>query len=114
MLKAVAKWLWLFIYNVLEWIIKVIYLLLPFGLHIFALQMRQLINPVTTLTTFIPPDSTWTMVYDGVVLVNTNVGAVRRRLNNVKNWFKTHSVLLIAFSIIILLGMVGIILIKIL
>lgn len=114
MLKAVAKWLWLLIYNVLEWIIKVVYLLLPFGFHIFALQMRQRINPVTTMTTFIPPDSTWTMVYDGVVLVNTNVGAVRRKITNVKNWFKVHSVVLIALAVILLLGMVGIILVKVL
>lgn len=84
MLKAFFKFIWLIIYNILEWCFKILYLMLPLGFHIFAVQMRDKINPVTTLTAFVSENSTWTMVYDGVVIVNTNVGAVKNKIKNLK------------------------------
>ena len=103
MLKLIFKVLWLFIYNILEWIVKIIYLMLPLGLHMFALQMREKISPVTTLTTFIDENSTWTVVYDGLVMVNTNVGAVRRRFKNTRIWFKNHTWLFVTLATIIVI-----------
>lgn len=113
MLKAFGKFIWLFIYNILEGICKFIYLMLPLGVHMFALQMREQINPVTTLTTFIDENSTWTMAYDGLVMVNTNVGAVRKKIKNFKAWCKKWTWLFITISVVAIISLLVIIAFKV-
>lgn len=105
MLKAVGKFIWLFIYNILEWTIRIIYLSLPLWFHMFALQMRQKINPVTTLPTFVNENSTWTVVYPGLVMVNTEVGAVRKRIQNFKNWVKKYTWLWVTIAVLLVIAL---------
>lgn len=112
MLKALWKLIWLFIYNVLEWAVKIIYLMLPLGFHMFALQMREKINPVTTLPTFVDENSTWTVAYDGLVMVNTNVGAVRKRIKNFNNWCKKWAWLFITLAVLAIIALLVIIVLK--
>lgn len=71
----------------LEWVARIIWLLLPLGLHVFILQMRQKVDRLPALTGYFDPESTWQMVYDGVVLVNTAPNALYKRFDNTKNWF---------------------------
>ena len=112
MLKALGKFIWLFIYNILEGICKFIYLMLPLGLHMFALQMREKINPVTTLTAFIDENSTWTVVYDGLVMVNTNVGAVRKKFKNFRSWCKKWTWLFITLAVLAIIALLVTIVLK--
>ena len=109
MLKIFVKFIWMIIYNTLESICKFIYLMLPLGLHMFALQMREQINPVTTLTTFINENSTWTIAYDGLVMVNTNVGAVRKKFKNFKLWLKKWTWLFITIAVLMVIVLLVII-----
>lgn len=87
--------------------------MLPLGFHMFALQMREKINPVTTLTTFVDENSTWTIVYPGLAMVNTDVGAVRRRLNNARMWIKKYSWLWITLAVLAIIALLVIITIKV-
>ena len=77
----------------LEWACRIIYLMLPLGFHIFAMQMREKVNVVATLDTFVSPESKWAMIYDGVVLVNSNPGAVRARIQKFNTWLKRREYL---------------------
>lgn len=113
MLKTLCKFIWIGIYNILEWICRLIYLMLPLGFHMFALQMREKINPVTTLTTFVDENSTWTIVYPGLAMVNTDVGAVRRRLNNAQMWIKKYSWLWVTLTVLVIIVLLTIITIKV-
>lgn len=113
MLKALGKFIWLFIYNVLEGACRFIYLMLPLGFHMFALQMREKINPVTTLTTFVDENSTWTVAYDGLVMVNTNVGAVRKKFKNFNNWVKKWTWLFITLAVILIISLLVVIALKV-
>lgn len=113
MLKAIGKFIWLIIYNILEGICKFIYLMLPLGVHMFALQMREKINPVTTLTTFIDENSTWTVVYDGLVMVNTNVGAVRNKFKKFNNWCKKWTWLFITLAVLAIITLLVVITLKV-
>lgn len=107
MLKALWKFIWLLVYNVLERVVKFIYLLLPLGFHMFVLQMREKVDPVTTLATFVSPDSRWSMVYDGLVLVNTNPGAIRKKAQNFKKWLLNNYVYIV-LTILTILGIIGV------
>ena len=109
MLKVIGKFIWLFIYNILEWTCRIIYLSLPLWFHMFALQMRQKINPVTTLTTFVDENSTWTVVYPGLVMVNTEVGAVRRRINSFKSWVARYAWLWITLAVLTIIALLAVI-----
>lgn len=89
------------------------YLALPLGFHMFALQMRDKINPVTTLTTFVNENSTWTVVYPGLVMVNTEVGAVKKRISNFKNWVKRYTWLWITIAVLVVITLLTILVIKV-
>lgn len=71
----------------LELVARALWLLTPIGIHMLFLQLRQNVDKLPALTGYFDPDSTWQMIYDGCVIVNTNPGAVRKRANNIKNWF---------------------------
>ena len=71
---------------ILEWCARLLWLALPIGIHIFLLQLRTKADRLPALTGYFDPDSTWQMVYDGVVLVNTNPGAMFKRANAIQNW----------------------------
>ena len=71
----------------LELVARAVWLLLPLGLHVFILQMRRDVDKLPALTGYFDENSTWQMVYDGVVIVNSNPGALFNRFNNLKNWF---------------------------
>lgn len=71
----------------LELVARTIWLLLPLGIHVFFLQMRKNVDRLPAMSTYFDENSTWQMVYDGVVLVNTNPNAVYKRFADVKNWF---------------------------
>lgn len=79
----------------------------------FALQMREKINPVTTLTTFIDENSTWTVVYDGLVMVNTNVGAVRKKISSFRAWCKRWTWLFITTAVLAIIALLIVIAIKV-
>lgn len=53
----------------------------------FCLQMRNKVDKLPALTGYFDPESTWQMVYDGVVIVNTNPGALNKRFDNIRKWF---------------------------
>ena len=79
----------------------------------FALQMREKINPVTTLTTFVDENSTWTVVYDGLVMVNTNVGAVRKKFKNFRSWCKKWTWLFMTLAVILIISLLVVIALKV-
>lgn len=84
MLKVFLNIMQTFTKSMLDSLIKFIWLALPLGFHIFFVQMREKIDTLPALPIYVPPDSTWMAIYDGVVIVNTNPGAVRARL---KQWY---------------------------
>ena len=79
--------------------------MLPLGFHMFMLKMREKINPVTTLDTFVSPDSTWSMVYDGLVMVNSNPGAVRRNINRFNSWMKRRVPFFITVAVVLVIAL---------
>lgn len=113
MLKTILKYLWLIIFETLEWICRIIYLMLPLGFHIFAMQMREKVNVVSTLETFVSPESRWAMIYDGVVLVNSNPGAVRARIRSFNAWLKRRIPFFITVAVILIIALLVNISIKI-
>lgn len=113
MFKTLLRFIGVFIFNILEWLCRIIYLALPFGVHLFIMQMRERVDSVTTLTTFVSPDSKWAVVYNGVVLVNTNPGAVKGKINSFKFWLKKNAPIFLALGIIVIISLLGIIAYKI-
>ena len=85
-IKNVFKFLFAFILWTLELIARAIWLLVPIGLHMLFLQLRTKADKLPALTGYFHPDSTWQMIYDGAVLVNTNPGALGKRAKALKNW----------------------------
>ena len=73
--------------GVLEIIARFVWLMIPIGIHMLFLQLRTKVDKLPAMTGYFDPDSTWQMIYDGAVLVNTNPGALRKRFDNVKKWF---------------------------
>lgn len=109
MLKNLGKVIWAIMYITLEWICRFIYLMLPLGLHVFMLQMRERINPVTTLSAMVSENSTWTMVYDGVVMVNTNVGALRKRFSTIRAFLYRLRPMFITIAVLVIIGLLAVI-----
>lgn len=93
------------IFGMLEWACRIIYLMLPLGFHIFAMQMREKVNVVATLDTFVSPESKWAMIYDGVVLVNSNPGAVRARIQKFNMWLKRRIPFFITVAVILIIAL---------
>ena len=90
----------------LELVARTIWLLLPLGFHVFFLQMRKNVDKLPALTGYFSENSTWQMVYDGVVIVNTNPGSVEKRFNNVKNWFIKTKWLWVILAVLVIVGSV--------
>ena len=86
-IKNIFKFLVALILWSLELIARIIWLSVPIGLHMLFLQLRTKADTLPALTGYFDPNSTWQMIYDGAVLVNTNPGALNKRANKVKNWF---------------------------
>lgn len=86
-IKRLFKLICMLLLWALELVARTIWLLLPLGIHVFFLQMRRNVDRLPAMSTYFKEDSTWQMVYDGVVLVNTNPGAVYNKFTNFKNWF---------------------------
>lgn len=105
MLKKLLLFVWLFIYSTLEWVCRIIYLALPLGVHIFAMQMRDKAHVIQTLDTFVPETSQWSMIYDGVVLVNANPGAVRGRIKSFNTWLKRRIPFFITVAVILVIAL---------
>lgn len=112
MFKALLKYTWVFIFGILEWVCRIIYLMLPLGFHLFALQMRKRINPVTTLQLAIDENCTWTMAYDGLIFVNTNVGAVRKRFKLWKDKMRKLIPLWVTLAVGVIIALLVIIVLK--
>ena len=88
----------------LELVARTTWLLLPLGFHVFFLQMRKNVDKLPALTGYFSENSTWQMVYDGVVIVNTNPGSVEKRFNNIKNWFIKTKWLWAVLAALVVLG----------
>ena len=86
-IKSIFKFLVALILWSLALVARLIWLSVPIGIHMLFLQLRTKADTLPALTGYFDPNSTWQMIYDGAVLVNTNPGALSKRANNVKNWF---------------------------
>lgn len=101
------KFLFALIVWTLEVVARFIWLATPIGIHMLLLQFRKNVDKLPALTGYFNEESTWQMIYDGAVLVNTNPGAVRRRLNNTKRWFIDTRWYWLILAVLILLGTLG-------
>ena len=104
LIKRLFKLIFMIFLWALELVARTIWLLLPLGLHVFFLQMRKNVDKLPALTGYFNEDSTWQMVYDGVVIVNTNPGAVANRFKNIKNWFIKTKWLWVILAVIAVVG----------
>lgn len=99
------KALWNIIKNTIKWflgsLLNFIWLMLPLGFHVFFVQMREKIDVLPALPLYVSENSTWMAVYDGVVLVNTNPGAVRKKFRNVRMWFEKNARILILLVVLL-------------
>ena len=86
-IKSIFKFLVALILWSLELVARLIWLSVPIGIHMVFWQLRTKADTLPALTGDCGPSSTWQMMYDGGVRVNTNPGALSKRANNVKNWF---------------------------
>lgn len=102
MLKAFTKIIKNFLKDILGALLNFVWLMLPLGFHVFFVQMREKIDPITVLPIYFSENSTWMAVYDGVVIVNTNPGALRKRLKNIAAWFKKYTYLWITLCVLII------------
>lgn len=112
--KAFQKLLLDGIVNLVKWVLNITWLMLPLAFHVFLVQMRQKIDTLPAITTYYSADSTWTTVYDGVVIVNTNPGALRARISDIKYWFTSKKYVWWVIYLLIILGLVAVASVKIL
>ena len=94
----------------LEIVARFLWLLMPIGLHMLFLQLRKNVDRLPAMTGYFDPDSTWQMIYDGAVLVNTNPGALEKRARNIRNWFiqtKWYWVILAVISLLLILAYIA-------
>jgi hypothetical protein len=97
-----------FLVCVIDYIIRFLYLLTPLGLHILLLQLREKADVLPVITTYLNENSTWTMIYDGVAMVNTKPGLVRSRISRFVIWVKKMWILwlvLVILTILVLLAL---------
>lgn len=87
LISRLFKFIMALILGLLELVVRAIWLLTPIGVHMLFLQLRTRVDKLPALTGYFDPESTWQMIYDGAVLVNTNPGALQKRANNTKKWF---------------------------
>lgn len=97
-----STFLWL-----MEIVARIIWLLVPIGIHMLFLQLRKNVDRLPAMTGYFDPDSTWQMIYDGAVLVNTNPGALARRASNIKKWFIKTKWYWLILAVLIFLAMLG-------
>ena len=113
LIKRIFSFLFAIILFMLEFVARTIWLLTPIGLHMLFLQLRKNVDRLPALTGYFDPNSTWQMIYDGCVIVNTNPGAISKRLNSIKNWFVNTKWLWITIALAIIAASLGYIAIKI-
>lgn len=106
-LKAITKFILSLLFNILNGIVSFIWLSLPLWFHVFLVQMREKIDVIQSLDTYFNPNSTWTAVYDGVVIVNTAPGALRKKFDSIISWFRRKKHWFIILAVLITLGLLG-------
>lgn len=106
-LKSILKFIFSIIYNILNGIVSFIWLSLPLWFHVFLVQMREKIDVIQSLNTYFDPNSTWTAVYDGVVIVNTAPGKLRRQFDSITSWFRRKKHWFIILAVLVTLGLLG-------
>jgi hypothetical protein len=112
MVRVIIAAIVVFTTSIFEWILKILYLMTPIGLHILLLQLREKADVINVIQTFVSEDATWTMVYDGVALVNAKPGVVRGRIKRFKSWVVSKKSWWITLSIIALLTVLTLIAVK--
>ena len=110
LITRLFKFLVAMIMWILELIARFIWLMVPIGIHMLFLQLRTKVDKLPALTGYFDEESTWQMIYDGAVLVNTNPGALHKRYNNIKKWFiqtKWYWVILAVILLLLILGLIA-------
>ena len=103
-IKSLFKFFGGLLLIILDVLVRMAYLCLPLWFFMLILQLRKNVDKVTGLTIYYSEDSTWHTIYDGVVLVNTQPGALERRLLNIKNWFIKTKYMWIVVAILIIIS----------
>lgn len=104
MFNALKKFISLIVVTLVEASARLIWLMLPLGFHVFMLQMREKVDKLPAINGYFDENSTWAMVYDGVVLVNTQPGAVSKRFEKIGLWFKKTRYRWLVAAVLIGLG----------
>lgn len=110
LISRLFKFVLALLLGLLEMVVRFLWLLTPIGVHMLFLQLRSKADTLPALTGYFDPNSTWQMVYDGVVIVNTNPGALRQKALNTKKWFiktKWYWLILIVLTTVAILGYIA-------
>jgi uncharacterized protein YdaL len=113
-LKSLISFIGSIIAKMIDNLLKFLYLSLPLWFHMFVLQMRDRVDTLPAINGYFDANSTWTIVYDGVVMVNTNPNAVKDKIRSIKVWFIQRKALWILLSVLLVVSMLGIIIYKVL
>ena len=97
------------IMNIFEYIVRFIWLMLPLGFHVFMLQMRDKVDRLPAINGYFDENSTWSMIYDGVVLVSTTPGSLAKRFQSIGDWFVKTRYFWIILAVFMLLGLLAVI-----
>ena len=93
--------------NILELILKGIYMLLPIGLYMALLQFRDKVSKVSAIHTFTRDDSTFQFIHKNFMLVCVDPSTVRIRnkniLKSVDKFFEKYKSLIVLGTIFLLL-----------
>lgn len=108
--------LWRIIFEItrtlIEGTLRFLWLALPLGVHVFFMQMRESVDTLPALGTYVSQNSTWSMIYDGVVLVNTNPGGLKKKFAAIKTWFIVRKTLWVVLAVLLVVALLTCILIK--
>lgn len=113
MFRAIKKTISLIVVSLVEALARFIWLMLPLGFHVFMLQMRNKVDRLPAINGYFSEDSTWSMIYDGVVLVNTTPGSVQKRFDNIGLWFKKTRYRWLVAAVLISIGLLAYIAVKV-
>ena len=107
MLKVFFKVTVAIVMNILEMLASFLWLMLPLGFHVFMLQMRTKVDTLPAINGYFDANSTWSMVYKGVVLVNTTPGSLGKKWDNVVKFFKRTRYNWLTAAVLLVIGLLA-------
>lgn len=95
----------------IEFVFRTVLFLLPLGVYLLLIQMREKASATSSLTAFINDESRWQHIFPGFILITVDHQNLKRSINSVKikaqTWISSNKYLIeVLFMIAVLTLMV--------